>query len=493
MSDQVQLGADGTSIAVSPDGMQAILQIGQAADPEAISVDALRTQAEELGLAVGIETVRLIEQGIAKFRAEREDAQFVIAHGIPPKRGANGRIEWQPGLEFDEDEPEHPEGDGTAQPPEPQSTDHYQKNTFLTVDRGQHLATLYPPEPGESGFDVYGQRIPPKAGAPYNLKAHHSIRITDGGEVIAAISGLLTRSDHHLRIDSILQIENVDFSTGHVDFDGEVIISGGVCDRFYVEATGDLTIRGLIEAAHIYCGGELTANGGMAGRDVGTLVAACDAKVRYLVGVRGAFDGDLTVDKEIINSRIDVAGNLELRKGDMIGSDVTVQRHAKVNTLGSEAGVATTLRLGYVPDVSEALTAIAPLLPRMVKHLDELRKQLDEINTRPDRDDEATQKRRLELQGGIQQLEAKHATLQRRFETLLVRFEHQSLVDLEVYDAIHPGVKLVMPKCTLEFIETMPGPLVLRRSDDGKIHLGSTNGVDIAVESVARPYRTKVW
>ncbi len=491
MSDQVQLGADGTSIAVSPDGMQAILSLGEAAHPDAVSVEALRKQAEELGLAVGLETVRMIEQGLEKFRQAGKDTRVVIAQGIPPKRGANGRIAWQPGLDFDEDEPDACDEETDDAPPA--AIDHYSKNTFLTVDQGQHLATLYPPAPGEAGFDVYGQRIAPKAGVPYNLKAHHSIRINGRGEVFAAIAGLLTRGDHHLRVDAILQIENVDFHTGHVDFDGDIIIKGGVCDRFFVECTGDLQISGLIEAAHIYCGGELEADGGMAGREAGSLISVGNAHARYLVGVRGAFDADLIVDREIINSRIDVAGDLELRKGDIIGSEVCVQRHVKVNTLGSEAGVATTLRLGYVPDVSETLTAIAPLLPRMLKHLEELQRQLEDLSARPDQDNEATQKRKLELQGAIEQLQHKHDTLARRFEALLARFEHASLVDLEVYDAIHPGVRLVLPKCTLEFIETMPGPLVLRRSDDGKIHLGSTNGVDIAVESVARPYRSQVW
>ena len=52
------------------------------------------------------------------------------------------------------------------------------------------------------------------------------------------------------KVSNTLEIDqNVDFSTGNIDFPGNVIVHRSVKDCFTVKARDDIEVRGLIEAA----------------------------------------------------------------------------------------------------------------------------------------------------------------------------------------------------------------------------------------------------
>ncbi len=76
----------------------------------------------------------------------------------------------------------------------------------------------------------------------------------------------------------------MDFSTGNIDFEGDVRVLKGIRDIFEVRATGNIEVGGLIEASTIDAGGSVFAKGGMAGaRGVGG--RRCDHPLHRFVGV----------------------------------------------------------------------------------------------------------------------------------------------------------------------------------------------------------------
>ncbi|MFM9587410.1 FapA family protein, partial [Streptomyces caniscabiei] len=69
-----------------------------------------------------------------------------------------------------------------------------------------------------------------------------------------------------MRVDDVLCFDNVDIGTGHVDFDGSVIISGDIKDGMRVRASGDVTVLGFVESGNIESDSAVTVLLGAIGR-----------------------------------------------------------------------------------------------------------------------------------------------------------------------------------------------------------------------------------
>src|SRR5690625_7810254 len=72
-----------------------------------------------------------------------------------------------------------------------------------------------------------------------------------------------------MRVDPNLKVQNVDLSTGNIDFDGSLEVTGDVTSGFVVRASGDIVVRGMGEKAEIHARKNLTVAGGVIGEEVG--------------------------------------------------------------------------------------------------------------------------------------------------------------------------------------------------------------------------------
>ena len=57
----------------------------------------------------------------------------------------------------------------------------------------------------------------------------------------------------------------MDFSTGDINFLGDVCIHGDICSGFTVRAIGNITVGGVVEACTVEAGGDLVVSGGVQG------------------------------------------------------------------------------------------------------------------------------------------------------------------------------------------------------------------------------------
>jgi len=501
------------TLRISDDRMRAVLRLPAAMGREWRSVDRLMNLLTEAGVLVGEDTARLVRAILARFEEEPTDTEQIVAEGVPPQRGTDGAIRWQPGFQPTRhrkvvpahdapDVPDDPDdatgaapGDAPAAasdaPTGDEAVDFYEQSPFVTVSAAQHIATLIPPGIGRPGFDVFGQRVAAPAGREYPIEHDASIQRTAGGKLLAARAGLLDGTRYRLEVRPVLNIgEHVDFSTGHVRFQGTVQVGGNVRDRFRIEAQQDVAVEGLIEAAHIQCGGTLRALGGMAGRELGTLDVGGDLIARHLGGVSGRVAGDARIEREIMQSRLTIVGRLRLRGGDIIGGHVTVGDAVEIDTLGSDAGVPTTLQLGFVPDLSESLNRLSGMLPTLDAKIQDVQQRVEHMAANQGRFGRTRldQARRM-----LEHLKARRATLCERIEDLSAQFDRRCIVDLSVFGTIHPKVTLMLPRCRLMFHETLPGPLYLRRDQTGRYHLHRGSGHDMPFKDIAEVQSTLNW
>ena len=66
-------------------------------------------------------------------------------------------------------------------------------------------------------------------------------------------------------VSDVLIVENVDNSTGNIEYEGNVQVNGNVCTNFRVKAQGNVEVNGVVEGAYIEAGENIIIARGMNG------------------------------------------------------------------------------------------------------------------------------------------------------------------------------------------------------------------------------------
>ncbi len=162
---------------------------------------------------------------------------------------------------------------------------------FLVVDINTPLMKRVPATAGNPGMDVMGETIMPKAGKD----AEFAKKLTgvvlspeDPNLLLAETKGHPVFVNHGVNVDPVLHVENVDAHTGNITFDGSLEVKGDVASGMTINVTGDVSVRGAVERAHIKAGKTIRIGGGILGED-----------------------GAATIDGEIVEYGIEAGENIE--------------------------------------------------------------------------------------------------------------------------------------------------------------------------------------
>ena len=102
----------------------------------------------------------------------------------------------------------------------------------------------------------------------------------DPNIIIADRTGLPSFNGNSVQVDDVMQLNNVDVSTGHVKFKGSVIVTGNVGEGMKVTCTGDITVGGYVDSAELYADGNITVQKGCIGRLLNASKPASTMKTR---------------------------------------------------------------------------------------------------------------------------------------------------------------------------------------------------------------------
>ncbi|KAA8602809.1 MULTISPECIES: DUF342 domain-containing protein [Vibrio] len=137
----------------------------------------------------------------------------------------------------------------------------------ITVGQNDHLMKRTPATKGIAGFTVQGRVIPPLPGQDSLIKPGKGTYISpdDPNLLLASYPGLPIIKDRTIEVDDALCVSNVDVSTGHVKFKGNVFVSGNIEPGMIVKATGSITVGGFIESAEVQAQGDIKVAKGIIG------------------------------------------------------------------------------------------------------------------------------------------------------------------------------------------------------------------------------------
>ena len=135
---------------------------------------------------------------------------------------------------------------------------------LASVKPGELLVQQQPATPGQEGFTVLGDVLPAKPGEVHTLIAGEGTEISKNNpmELLSTIAGVPVEINNGMRVDDIFTISEVTVKSGHIDFNGSVIVSGNIEPGMRVKAKGDITIFGTVESAQLTADGNITVKQG---------------------------------------------------------------------------------------------------------------------------------------------------------------------------------------------------------------------------------------
>lgn len=448
-------------VAVAADRSAAELVIAAGMDRAMMTPDVAAALLEQ----AGVEVTAPVRQAVAALLSEPSEpgreARGVVARARPPVHGRDGRVEW---LVDSQSQAPTDAGDDGAE------GSYYGVSAFTMVEPGQTLGKLHPPTAGEDGRDVTGKPLAAKQGKESRCKLDETILCDASGNLIAQAQGVLTRTDSAAFIRKVLEVPDyVDFSTGNIDFQGDVLVGKGVRDLFVVKAAGDVEVAGLIEAATIVAGHDLNARGGFAGRERGEARTGGDLRAKYLDNIRGEITGVMEVDREVINCDLVVHGSVESPHCAVIGGRLVVAGPLVVGHLGSGADVATEVVVGSVPRLEplyERLRGFVENISRRREALGSQHQQLAAL-TGKRRATAADKERLTELTFELSNADAMLAKAQPAMANLSGRIEAQRTVDARIECKLHSGVVFILGHNRYHVDTAVKGPVRIVRDDSG--------------------------
>lgn len=451
---------------VSPDRSSAELVLPPGLDLNHLTVDMCRALLSAQGVDINAQVLANLQALVANPPALDHMQRVPVASSIAPVDGKDGYVEWTIDHQHD------------INIQQAEAINFYQRSAYFTVKPGDELGIIHPPTDGTDGRDVLGKSIAAKPGKTAALKHDETIQVKDKGLLIANQQGILTRNGENAAIRQMIEIpEYVDFSTGNIDFTGEVVVHKGVRDLFVVKATGNITVKGLIEAATVVCGGDLFAEGGMAARSRGSVDVKGHLMARYLDNVRGEIKGDLKIEREAINCDLIIHGGIQAPAGMLIGGRMVVVGEIHIGCVGSAAGVATDLILGSVPSLEPFAHSLSDLMAELQKRKDEFAGEMKLLSAEGKRLTAHDKERQTELEFELYGIDQRIIRGQSVLDALNQRIHEHRTINLQAHRCIHCGTTIIIGENAFRMSRDLPGPVkIIKDSGDIVYRFSSGEG-----------------
>ena len=297
--------------------------------------------------------------------------EVLVAESIPPKNGADGRIEFF----FRHKQVFEPREDSDGR------IDFKDISFLNSVSKDDQLCRRHPPTPGEPGFTVTGKPIQQNAGKDRELPVGKNTRESgdDPNLLIAETGGSVTLNKRTRKVEVQQNLEikgDVDYSTGNIDFNGSLLVKGDIKAGFEVKVTGDLEIGGCVEDAEVEAEGSIMVKKGFLGRGKGIIRGGSDVTVKYIQGQEVICEGDLNIGGELMNGKVRVGGNVNVtsRKGAIIGGVIMAQCSVETTQVGNENYTHTEIFVGSEFKLTDRLKQVAKELEQIAENQDKLKK-----------------------------------------------------------------------------------------------------------------------
>ena len=272
------------------------------------------------------------------------------------------------------------------------------------------------------------------------------------------VDGHVSLVEGKVFVSDVYEVENVDLSTGNIDFEGSVQVRGNVSSNFVIRAGGNVIISGVVEGAYIEAGGNIIIARGMNGMTKGILKAGGNIVAKFLENSTATAGGYVSTES-ILHSNVTAATEIQVtgKRGFITGGHVRAGQKIEVKTLGATLGAPTVVEVGVDPEkkaeymrlqkeVSEIVKTIRDIQPILASFAEKRSKGVrftpDQINyIRNSAAIMETQKKSLEEKN-------------RRMQELQLEFNPQDRAMVLVRGEVYPGTTIIIGDSSMQVKST---------------------------------------
>ena len=316
-------------------------------------VEVLNSKSISLNLVDKKRIVDLVQK--SQIIEPGETVEAVVAMGRAVRHGKDSQFECL--LENVTDRRPTERDDG--------SLDYYDKGEIPCVAAGCELMERLPPTPARNGRSVTGKDIKAKAGKklPFSKCKGAQVSSTDPDRLVSIVKGQPVITSRGVIIENIYTVKSVDVHTGHIDYDGSLVVKGDVASGMKINVSGDVQVFGMVENACIDAGGNIDIKLGAVGRaesskDEERMRINCKGNLSagYMENVVVKVQGDVFIKSRLSNCEVNagyqvVVGNPQQDKSGIVGGSTTAGSIIRAEVLGSTAGTLTSIAIACSQDV----------------------------------------------------------------------------------------------------------------------------------------------
>lgn len=256
------------------------------------------------------------------------------------------------------------------------NVDYKERTPYVLVKQGEPLAKKVPESPGKTGKNLAGDILPITEKDIVAYKPAENIIEKD--EVLyAACHGRFEIKEREMSVNETLDIGgNVDYSTGHIAFPGDVIIHGAVCDGFRVAAGKSIFVKQTMDASQVLAKGNLVVEGGIKGRGEAQIRIDGSVSAKFIENATIEVHGDIVVAKSVMHSDVHTLSHVDLSEaGVLIGGEIWAKKGMRVGNIGRPESPSARIFIGsdYLVDRK---------LRHTHEHIDRLEAKLEKLKAK---------------------------------------------------------------------------------------------------------------
>ncbi|MCP4669705.1 MAG: DUF342 domain-containing protein [Desulfobacula sp.] len=333
---------------------------------ENISVDQIKEALFDKDIVSGIVVDDMI-QGFISSSGFKTKA-FKIAQGLLPIHGKNAKVEFF----FNTD---YLTAGGMA---EDGVIDFKDRGEIPLVEEGTVLAEKIPMVESCDGHNIYGEKVETVPGKDIAMKYGSGVKISeDGVKLIADVAGFPKFSlagRVFVNAEYITQ-GDVDYETGHINFDGNVNVKGRVKSGFKVKGN-DIKIIEL-DGGIVSADGNVRVAGGI---NEGKIYARGNIYAKFIHNSEVSCMGNVFIAKEIVDSEIECSGRCVVENGKIISSLITAKLGVTARSIGTEKAEPCKIKVGHDVVTKKELKSNNDKLESLEKQIKHHGEQKDKLN-----------------------------------------------------------------------------------------------------------------
>ncbi len=219
---------------------------------EPYTIEEAKSILKSRGIVYGI-----LEEELIKAISEGTGKSVVVAKGQEPVDGTNDALV-----------PKFKNNDHLVEVNG--RVDFYSIGKIASVEEGELVAEKVPGDEGKPGINILGAKTNQRRGRKYNLTAGKGTTISeDGLKIYAKTQGRPDIKGWVVNVNEVYEIKNdVDVSTGNIEFVGDVVIKGNIKEGMKVRAGNDVILLGNITGGEIIAGGNVTVKNNIIGSTI---------------------------------------------------------------------------------------------------------------------------------------------------------------------------------------------------------------------------------